>query len=382
VTAENTDQRRKILFIPAWYPTPENPIAAKFVRDHARAAAIYDDVAVLHVLPGRPRRGRAFSWHEETDEGIPTIRVRVPDIRGVSYPLGVVAAYERLNRRGYRPHVIHAHIFNAGLPAALISKLHHVPLVTTEHWTGFLMKRLSRSAQVRAKIAFTSSRYVCPVSSPLREAIASYGIRARFKIVPNTIDTELFRPKVEAPAGDVKHLICVAILDQERKGIDYLLEAVSLLNAGRDDFHLHVVGEGPRRAAYEELSGTLGIRDRVTFHGRVDAERLIQLLHQSCLFVLPSLFENFSVATAEALATGTPVLVTRCGGPEDFVTPEVGMTVPAGDAEALAGGIGAMLDDGDRYDHEALAAYARERFSLEAVGRLLHEVYCESLSEN
>lgn len=372
-----SDSRRQVLYIPAWYPTPEDPISAKFVRDHARAASIYDDVTVLHVQVAPLHRGYGPSWKEEMDEGIRTIRMRVPHIRGISYALGVIGAYQRLSWRRYRPHVIHAHIFNAGLAAAFISKLHDVPLVTTEHWTGFLMKRLSRLALVRAKIAFASSRYVCPVSRPLQEAIASYGIRARFKIVPNTVDTELFRPKARAPTGYIKQLICVAILDQPRKGINYLLEALSLLKERRADFHLHIVGEGPRRPEYERMAAELSVEESVTFHGRIETEQLIQLLHQSHVFVLPSLFENFSVATAEALATGTPVIATRCGGPEDFVTPEVGLTVPPGDAEALAEVIDAMLNGYDRYSHDAVAAYARQRFSLGAVGMQLHEIYRE-----
>ncbi len=375
VTATNDLKRRRILFIPGWYPTPENPIAAKFVRDHARAASIYDDVTVLHVqmVPLRGS-GNRLSWHEEVDEGIPIVRVRVPHIRG-SYTLAVIAAYQRLAWRSYRPHVIHAHVYVAGLPAALISKLWRLPLVTTEHWTGFPMKKLSRLRLIRARIAFGSSQYVLPVSHSLQKAIVDYGIKAQFKIVPCTVDTGAFRPKASRPKGETKRLVYIAFLDQPRKGLDLLLKALSALRQRRRDFSLEIVGDGPRRSEYETMAAELDLRDHVTFHGRIEREQIVNLLHRSHAFVLPSLFENFSVATAEALATGTPVIATRCGGPEDFVTPEVGLLIPPGDVQALTEAVEWMLDNHSRFDPQSVASYAHGRFSLEAVGRQLHEVY-------
>ena len=350
------------------------------MREYARAASLYDDVTVLYVQPVPLSGSRdRLSWREELDEGIPTIRVRVPRIRG-GYTLGVLGAYQRLRWRGYRPDVIHAYVYHAGVPAALISKLYRVPLVTTELWTGFPMKELSRFGAVKARIAFGSADYVCPISTSLQQAIADYGIKARFKIVPCTVDTQMFRPKSRLPKGDTKRLIYIAFLDQPRKGLNFLLNALGVLRHRRGDFHLDIVGDGPRRSEYEKMAADLRLQESVTFHGRTATEEIAQMLRDSHVFVLPSLFENFSVATAEALATGTPVIATRCGGPEDFVTPEVGLLVPPGDVEALAAAIDWMLDNHDRYDPTAVATYARGRFSLEAVGRQLHEIYRESVA--
>jgi len=376
----NGSTRRNVLFIPAWYPSAENPVAADFIRQHARAASLFDNVTVLRVTtePPAPGGGR-LSWREEQDGPLRTIRMRVPRVRGSSF-LGILAGYQRLRWRGYRPDVVHAYVYHAAVPTALISKLYRVPLVVTEMWTGFPMKELSRFGIVKAKIAFESAACVCPISTSLQQAIADYGIRARFKIVPCTVDTEAFRPKTARPNDETKRLVYIAFLDQPRKGLNFLLEALRALSQRRHDLHLHIVGDGPRRSEYERMATELGVRDSVTFHGRIEREEIVQLLHRSHLFVLPSLFENFSVATAEAIATGTPVVATRCGGPEDFVTPEVGLLVPPGDVQALVDAIDWMLDNHDQFDPGAVAAYARARFSLEAVGRQLHEVYQAAVS--
>src|SRR3989304_9575292 len=87
----NGSTRRNVLFIPAWYPSAENPIAADFIRQHARAASLFDDVTVFRLETVSPTRsdGR-FSWREEQDDGIRTVRMRVPHVRASSF-LGIVA---------------------------------------------------------------------------------------------------------------------------------------------------------------------------------------------------------------------------------------------------------------------------------------------------
>ena len=99
------------------------------------------------------------------------------------------------------------------------------------------------------------------------------------------------------------------------------------------------------------------------------------------MFVLPSLFETFAAVAAEALASGTPVLATRCGGPEEFITDEVGMLVAPGDEEALYRGLDHMLNNLERYSPEYIQHYAHERFSAERVGEQLHATYLACLTK-
>jgi glycosyltransferase involved in cell wall biosynthesis len=96
------------------------------------------------------------------------------------------------------------------------------------------------------------------------------------------------------------------------------------------------------------------------------------------LLVLPSFYENCPVVVAEAMAAGRPVIVTKCGGPEEMVTPESGMVVPVDDADALAAAIRAVCRNLDAYTPENIAAYARSRFGEHVVVDQLTRIY-ESL---
>ncbi len=378
--------RFKVLFITAWYPTKEQPVEGVFVREHARAVRLYDDVVVLHYAGAAPNLKGLWRMEQEPDAnltaGIPTYRVwyrrwPIPQTSYFISPWSVWQAFRRIVAQGFRPDIIHAHVYTAAVPAVLIGKSHHIPVAVTEHFTEFPRKLLRRLEVWKARLAFRQADIVMPVSKSLQRAIEEYGIKARFQVVPNVVDTHLFYPDFSPQLkSQSKRLLVVSLLDpSHKKGVPYLLHALSQLRQQRDDWHLDIVGDGPARAGYEHQAAGLGLADKITFHGLKPREEVAEFMRRADLFVLPSLFETFSAVTAEALATGTPVLATRCGGPEEFITDEVGVLVPPGDVDALRNGLHFMLDNLHLYLCKQISQYAMERFSPEPVGAKLHTVY-------
>lgn len=388
-------KRLRVLFITAWYPDKDHPVAGTFVREHAKAVLLYDDVVVLHCCGRDPKYDYKRLWRmeKETDEalaeGIPTWRLwqmpmRVAVLCDLILVCSILWAFRRIVAGGFRPHIIHAHVYEAGLPAVIVGKLRRIPVVVTEHFTGFPRRVLKRRAIRRARMAFRSADRVTPVSKSLQNAIEGYGIQARFQVVPNVVDTRLFRPsRASLPRSVLKRLLVVGVFSSARtKGIPYLLKALAQLRRHRDDWRLDIVGDGPVRAEYMRLAESLGLGDKATFHGLKPKSEVAELMRASDLVVVPSVFETFSVVAAEALATGTPVLATRCGGPEEFVTDAVGRVVRPGDTQALQEGLDYMLSHLDRFVPVEICRYAVERFSPERVGQQLHAVYAGCLASN
>jgi len=411
-------RRLKVLFIPAWYPSEEYPINGIFIREHAKAAALYHDITVVYAyVDPSLQPWKLCRVSDSMENGIRTIRIKYADAfaylkkllikeprrKGYSLSnsdrkvisilrkifriprtvlldllyLGITfAAFRKLLKEGFKPDVIHAHVYSAGVPAVLIGKRYGLPVVITEHSSGFPRRLIRGFGKLKAKFAFERADLVCPVSEDLRRHIEEYGIRARFRVVPNVVDTSLFAPADSVPTreNNRKRLLLVAALIPI-KGVSCLLEALARLREKRDDFALDIVGDGPNRTEYEELTYKLGLRDVVRFQGLKTKQEVARFMQRCDFFVLPSLFETFGVTLIEAMACGKPVIASDIGGPKEIVTEKVGKLVPPGDSETLAEAVDYMLDHYREYDPEKIVQYVRQRYSYQAVGKECDRVY-------
>ncbi len=173
------------------------------------------------------------------------------------------------------------------------------------------------------------------------------------------------------------HALTVATTLDEEKGIDLLLRAwAGLANAGVP--RLVIVGEDPGKR-FARLAAALGVGEHVQFHGVVPREELRRLMQHAAFYVCASRAETFGVAVAEALACGRPVVVTQCGGPEDFVSDDVGLTVPVDDEQALARAVGALAATASAYDPAVLHAHIEGLVGHDAFRRRMNAVYDSAL---
>jgi len=375
--------RLKVLVVTNWYPTKQHPARAVWVRELAKAAAIYDDVRVLHCPGSAPHLTRSWRIEQETDkglrEGIPVYRVwyRPPRIRKIAYLIyfrSMLRAFHHVEQGGFRPDIIHVHVYDAGAPAVLFGRLNHIPVVVSEHFSSFLRRSLGRLDVLKAWLAFRGAKLVLPVSHALQRAIEDYGIRARFQVIPNTADTILFSPPSARNGTNTKRLLFVGQLTEAR-GVSYLLRALSHLHQTREDWQLDIVGDGDAKPEFERLAADLKLRDKVTFHGLKTKSEVAEFMRRAQLLVLSSLCETFSAPAIEALVSGIPVLATRCGGPEEFITQDVGLLVPPADEDSLYKGLDYMLTNLHLYSSQKISQYAAQRFSPEVVGAKLHAIY-------
>ncbi len=304
-------------------------------------------MAVLHT-----QKTRDPLWQVEKEDEV--VRVR---FRRRPFP----SALRGLRELPFRPDLVHGHFYDAAAATLLIARRLGVPYVLTEHST------LDRPLTQLERCAFRNAGRVMPVSRMLRSALESCGLEGTYEVVPNVVDLEHFMPAPGAP-GDVRRLIAVTRMTPV-KGIPDLLEALRLLK--RQDWHCDLIGGGERLDEYKALASPLA--DRVTFHGELRRPEVAARLREADLFVLASRLETFSVATVEAMACGVPVVATACGGPEELVGPEAGAIVPPGDPAALAEAIDLALSR--HFDREEISRGVAGRFSAEAVGARLREVY-------
>lgn len=201
-------------------------------------------------------------------------------------------------------------------------------------------------------------------------------------VVPNGIDTTLFRPLEgdEARHPGPPRILFVGRFDP-RNGLHTLLDAAKILQDQGHDFEVQVIGDGPMRPYYEHTAKRLGVWDRIRWEGLLKDERPEMYRHATVL-AAPCTLASFGVVLLEAFASGIPVVcadnvgfrqVIRDGAPGRFV--------PCDDAAALAAGLAEVLTDAAlRRDWGTRGrAVAEERYAWPIVARQVEDIYREVL---
>ncbi|MBI4712410.1 MAG: glycosyltransferase [Planctomycetes bacterium] len=373
--------RLKILFIAGWYPTDENLAAGIFIRRHVKAVSLYNDVVVIYPERAKKPIKCLYEYSDRIEDGIRTIRLNyrrspVPMTDFIFHCWGMLKIFRRLIKDGFRPDIIHLNVCFAGVPAVILSKIYRIPLVITEHYSGFVgypsLKGVNSQA---ARFVMKNAKVVLPVSEYLGRYIAGSMKPRRQCVIPNVVDTELFYPAhTPTQMQGAKKILFVGLLEAV-KGIPYLLRALDRLANKRDDFFLDIVGDGNYRAEYERLTAKLGLGDMVRFQGIRPKNEVAEFIRKCDFLVQPSLYETFGIAPYEALATGKPVIVSDLDAFREHLTNEMALFVPPKDVTALAQAIDYMLDHYQEYNPEQLAQYVRNKFSYEIIGTQFNNIY-------
>lgn len=346
------------------------------------------------LIPWEPaRRWRQVpqSW---SDDGVPVHHPRVPSLPGnLLHALEARLAYVPTRRLTDRLHrdspfdLIHAHfIFPDGVMAARLGERYGVPVVTTEHslWSPWLDEHPSVRAQVNRAVSRLAA--ITVVSDTVGRTVQNVLDRpVPVRSLPNVVDDAVFSPGPRPGHHEGGRLLFVGAV-RHVKGLDVLVRALADLGSSRPDLRLDVVGEpffrGYRRdeRRVRELVDDLGLEDRVRFVGAAEPAEVAEAMRRAAALVVPSRRESFSAVAVEALACGTPVVATRCGGPEEILTEETGVLVPSEDPEALAAGIEEVLSRRDEFEAQVLRTRALEISGPRAVRGRIEEIYRDVLS--
>ncbi len=318
----------------------------------------------------------------EVRQGIPVTRLPTP-FSITSAPVNPALASAV---RARNPDLVHIHLPHPGGVLGLLASRYRGRVVVTYHsdvvrqkimstiFAPFLY-RLLDSARV---VIATSSQYID--SSPVLQRY-----RSRCRVVPYGIPlragTEQDRAKSAALRARFGPRLVLAVgRFVYYKGFEFAVRAMRRL-----DGHLLLVGDGPLRGTLEREVQACGVASRVTFLGEIQNEDMMPLFSAADVFVLPSIArsEAFGIVQLEAMAAGTPVVNTDLASGVPWVSQDgvTGLTVPPGDADALAAAITTLLDDKPLRKRLGAAGQERVRgeFTADLMGRRIADIYDEVL---
>lgn len=276
-------------------------------------------------------------------------------------PHALAAAHARLagTPRG-QPIIVDGLAFGVLPEAAQAMQASHLIVALVHHPLALESGlRADEAARLLAseRAALAASRLVVTTSAATARLLAAdYGVPVeRLSVIEPGTDRGEARPK----ANDAVVALLAVGAVVPRKGYDLLVAALAKLT--QLPWHLTIAGDSARSPeTFRQLQADIarhGLADRIRLHGAVSPERLQSLYAASDLFVLPSRFEGYGMAYAEAIAHGVPVIGTTAGAIPQTVPAGAGILVPPDDIDALAAALRQLIEH--PRERQRLAAGAR-----------------------
>lgn len=389
-----------IYIIPSWFPSKTNEITGSFIKEQAEAIAqLNSDLTIVVSLWGHedsfisPRK--LFSIPKQLWWRLRQARNVIEKHNGVFYvfnpalhwshriPFGGVRNLIEVNRVNFllakkkfgEIDLIHAHVsYPGGYIASQLAKEFSVPYVITEHMGPFPFKSMLKNGRVLPEISYAleHASEIISVSPAAADDIAAYGFKQPL-VVPNLIDERHFKLR---PSKQSKKLIFFTLCRITKgKGLDILLDAISLWNPPSDKFEFWIGGDGSEIGNLKIKSDKLGLSDRVFWLGNVTREQAPEIFSNCSIFILPSRYESFGIVYAEALASGKPIIATRCGGPESFANKDNGLLVEKDNVYELSQAMQKLVSNINHYKPDVIRINFLKLFSRTPVVKSLFEIY-------
>lgn len=307
-------------------------------------------------------------------------------LRGIWANLRRLAALRRVLREE-RPDVVLGMIATAAILSILASVGLSCQVLACEHIhpprfsAGVVWHELRRRS-------YPYAARVVVLTDKSHEWMQTHVPGCRLAVIPNAVPFPLPVSEPTLPPERVvpvhRRIVLAVGRLAKQKGFDLLIEAFAGMATAYADWDLVILGEGPERSALEGRVAALGLDHRVKLPGR--AGNMADWYARADLYAMSSRFEGFSLALAEAMAHGCPVVSFDCDtGPRDIIRDGVDgrLVCPVEDTNALATALMQLMDDEALRKRMAERAMeVRERFSMARVLDMWECVFMEVAGES
>jgi glycosyltransferase involved in cell wall biosynthesis len=364
----------------------------RFVLDLSKHLGAYFRVTIL--APADPAAAA-----EEMLEGVRVVRYRYAPLRRwekLAYPgailprlkrnplmwalvpllcLGLYMRASRLLRQESFA-CVHSHwLMPQGVLAALLGTRFNIPFVVTSHGADVFALRSRFSSFIR-RWTLRKAAVTTVVSEAIRRQLQQEFPDVQSEVISMGVDCDRFHPARRreswaAEQGLTRPVVAFVGRLSEKKGVEFLLQALALPALANTQASLAIVGDGELRDALAAEVRRLGIGRRVKFLGALPHDQLPLVMASADIFCAPSIIaadgdrEGLPTVICEAAASGLPAVATRVSGNEEIIVDGVtGLLVAQRDPQALAAALQRLIEDeSTRRELSAAALHGVQRFA-------------------
>ena len=386
-----------ILFLSCWYPNKIKPLNGIFVKRHAAASALNCYVSAIFICAAENE-----SIEESVEDGVYTLRgyykkpaVKIPLVTKIVKLIRYILMWKKVlsfykNKKG-KPDLINATVvyYPVSIVAPLLKIVWGVPYVITEHWSGyfpedgryngFVLKTISRHAVARAGA-------VIAVSKKLSDTMQSLGLKNKYFLIPNVVDTGIFTVKPEnvlSPKADSNfNFIHISSLSGE-KNVTGIIRTFKKFHALHPDSKLTLIWDKEAKELLDKVKEeSFSEADGVFLIGRKVGLELAAVYQQGDAFILFSNFENLPVVMLESLCCGVPVIGTRVGDVPEYINGKNGLLVDSKNEIQLLEAMEKMYSNKGKYNALEIRKEVADKVNAAAIAEQFLAVYKICLNKN
>jgi len=215
-------------------------------------------------------------------------------------------------------------------------------------------------------------------SEGLKERSLRFLPSATIDVIPNGVNLERFSPAQNKDRRDTFKLLTVGRLSVTKR-VEMLIDAVEILHRAGMKISFTIVGGGAGKELLRQIISAKKLDAIIKVAGRADAEKMPEVYRQSDLFISASMQEGMSNAMLEAMASGLPIVTTRCEGVDELIK-DNGVIVENATAAEIAMSIKSVIENPGVYQKMSKAARAQaERFSWQSVAQAYMQIYRQAV---
>ena len=368
-----------ILFLCGWYPSNVLPKNGDFIMRHAKTVSAMHTVSVLHII-SKPRISKT-EIEVEKDNDLHTYIAYIKPSKNPFLKLyRFWFAYQALLKEIGGFDIVHLNkLYPFGLLALHLKKIKKLPYIISEHWTGYHLKEkksLPWLEQILSKKITANASFVCPVSSDLKNSMLKSGLRGNYQIIPNVVNTTLFKPTLKT--SKVFTITHISSLLDKHKNISGMLRVAKQLEDCIDSFQWNFIGgtEGQFKNLIKNLDFK---KNQVCFIDHIDHKKVPGFLNASDVFILFSNYENLPCVILEAFSCGVSVIATKVGGIQEFFPNEFGFLIDKKNEQQLLDKIISLYKE-PKNQQPIMHQYAIDNFSSEKICDSFTKLYKEALN--
>ncbi len=385
--------RKKILWLCSWYPNRVEPFNGDFIQRHAAAAALYNDIYVIHVagdVAATAKTEHLISQSEGFTEHIVYYKKPTSFFGKFMSYFQWTSVYKQairkyMNEHG-KPDLVHVHVpVKAGLFGIRLKKRFGIPYVVTEHWTIYQPENEIKFEQQKPvfKSLFywivKNSRMLLPVSRDLGLLMNKLVTEKEFTVVENVANEKYFYYTDNIKPDAAFRFLHVSNMTYQ-KNADGIIECFTAFHEKFQEAELVIVGSVP--GEMKQLIEKTGLLDKNIFlKGEISYAAVAEEMQQANALVMFSRFENSPCSIIEALCCGLPVIATNVGGISELLNDDNGLLIESLDKKSLVEAFEKMVTNYSVYNRKKIAEQATSRFSYPVIGKKLDEIYTIVSSE-